>query len=170
MTHTHYYLGYNIHINPEEDIAEYNPRDFDGNVGKMYCGHRRCNLGDHQLNEGNAQELLEKIEEHDVVVPLYLYEHGGMTMNTTGFSCPWDSGQVGVIVANFSQEFPDEESLTRALEQEIEVYDRWLRGEYYSYTVYDAQMNVVDSCSGFDSEEYCLSEAKALVDYQESSK
>ena len=29
-----------------------------------------------------------------IVQPLYLYDHGGITMNTTGFSCSWDSGQV----------------------------------------------------------------------------
>ena len=27
----------------------------------------------------------------------FIYDHSGITMNTTGFSCPWDSGQVGWI-------------------------------------------------------------------------
>ena len=27
-----------------------------------------------------------------VMLPLYLYDHGGLTMNTSAFSCPWDSG------------------------------------------------------------------------------
>jgi len=34
-----------------------------------------------------------------VILPLYLYDHGGITMSTGAFSCPWDSGQVGWIYA-----------------------------------------------------------------------
>lgn len=36
-----------------------------------------------------------------LVLPLYLYDHSGLAMNTTGFSCPWDSGKVGIIFATF---------------------------------------------------------------------
>ena len=36
-------------------------------------------------------------EDEVVALPLYLYDHSGITMNTSGFSCPWDSGQVGWI-------------------------------------------------------------------------
>lgn len=32
-----------------------------------------------------------------LMLPLHLYDHSGITMNTTGFHCPWDSGQVGFI-------------------------------------------------------------------------
>lgn len=42
-------------------------------------------------------QLLDNYGEHAVVLPLYLYDHGGITMNTGGFSDPWDSGQVGFI-------------------------------------------------------------------------
>ena len=33
----------------------------------------------------------------NVVLPVYMYDHSGITINTTGFSCPWDSGMVGII-------------------------------------------------------------------------
>ena len=41
-------------------------------------------------------ELFSLVEQMDgmVILPLYLYDHSGITMNTCGFSCPWDSGQV----------------------------------------------------------------------------
>lgn len=42
-------------------------------------------------------ELLEIIEQKAVILPLYLYDHSGITMNTCGFTCKWDSGQVGWI-------------------------------------------------------------------------
>ena len=31
------------------------------------------------------------------MLPLYLYDHSGITMSISPFSCPWDSGQVGWI-------------------------------------------------------------------------
>ena len=48
------------------------------------------------------KELLQLLEQSGkfVILPLYLYDHSGITMNTTGFSCPWDSGQVGWIYAD----------------------------------------------------------------------
>jgi hypothetical protein len=37
------------------------------------------------------------LDEHYVILPLYLYDHGGITMSTGSFGDPWDSGQVGFI-------------------------------------------------------------------------
>ena len=41
------------------------------------------------------ERLMKVISQKFLMLPLYLYDHSGITMNTTGFSCPWDSGQVG---------------------------------------------------------------------------
>ena len=41
-------------------------------------------------------------------LPIYKYDHGGITYNTTGFSCSFDSGQVGHIFEekkNIKKEF-----------------------------------------------------------------
>jgi hypothetical protein len=84
-----------------------NPREWD-NLGTMVCSHRRYDLGDEQAKntelyssweEWLENEVLEPNggEDEVVVLPLYLYDHSGITMNTSGFSCPWDSGQVGWI-------------------------------------------------------------------------
>ena len=43
---------------------------------------------------------MKVISQKFLMLPLYLYDHSGITMNTTGFSCPWDSGQVGWIYAS----------------------------------------------------------------------
>lgn len=91
------------------DSCPTNPREWD-NLGTMVCGHRRYDLGDEQAQNiglyNSWDEWLENEiikpnggEENVVYLPLYLYDHGGITMNTTGFSCPWDSGQVGWIYA-----------------------------------------------------------------------
>lgn len=36
-------------------------------------------------------------------LPLYLYDHSGITMSTTTFSCPWDSGRVGMIFCSHEE-------------------------------------------------------------------
>ena len=69
----------------------------------MIAFHRRYDLGDkhsikHEDYDGwdEMETALEK-KFDAVILPLYLYDHSGITMNTTGFSCGWDSGQVGFI-------------------------------------------------------------------------
>jgi hypothetical protein len=84
--------------------------------------------------------------EKDVYLPVYMYDHSGITINTTGFSCPWDSGQVGWIVATKAtvlKEFgvssitPEVRvNVEGVLRTEIAVFDRYLRGEVYGYILY----------------------------------
>ena len=47
---------------------------------------------------GELQDILDNLDKY-VILPLYLYDHSGITMSTSVFSCPWDSGQVGWIYA-----------------------------------------------------------------------
>jgi hypothetical protein len=50
--------------------------------------------------EQAAGEMLQKIiDKHYVILPLYVYEHSGVTMRTYPFGCRWDSGQAGYIYA-----------------------------------------------------------------------
>ena len=48
----------------------------------------------HAMSTHGLISMLESIDGF-VFLPLYLFDHSGITMNTSGFSCPWDSGQVG---------------------------------------------------------------------------
>jgi hypothetical protein len=34
------------------------------------------------------------------MLPIYMYDHSGITISYKPFSCPWDSGQVGWIFMN----------------------------------------------------------------------
>ncbi len=45
----------------------------------------------------SMNDLFTRAGKRTVILPLDLYDHSGITMNTTGFHCPWDSGQVGYI-------------------------------------------------------------------------
>jgi len=234
-------------------IEEYprNPREWD-NLGTMICWHSRYSLGDEhnyktpqdfyfamaeeimgdtrKVEEMTEEEIKDFVLESDelVILPLYLYDHSGITMNTTGFSCPWDSGQVGWIYA-LKKWFRDATGYTEAelfskdrhripevgehvrvkghenkgidgfgkvtmldkqqsqvivdfdyhkisshknpknivkvslddiievmancaeeiLQNEVEVYDCYLRGDVYGFVLEDLEGNLIDSCFGF---------------------
>lgn len=100
--------------------------------------------------------LKELADRKNVILPLYLYDHSGITMNNDGFSCPWDSGQVGWIYASH-QEVKDEygnlsrESLDKAenlLRGETKTYDHYICGECYGFII-EENGQEVDSVWGF---------------------
>jgi len=115
-----------------------------------------------------------------VILPLYLYDHSGITMNTGGFSCPWDSGQVGWIYAdyekikeNYGEVTPETIERARSmLESEVKSYDLFLTGQCYGFKLYEGE-NQIDSCWGFlgdindvakDIKEHLPSECENIVD------
>src|SRR5690606_13075957 len=93
-----------------------------------------------------------------IILPLYLYDHSGITMSTTPFSCPWDSGQVGYIFVAKKKARAEYgwSRLTRArdvkvekcLIGEVQVYDQYLQGGVWGYQALQDD-EVVDSCWGF---------------------
>lgn len=122
------------------------PREW-GNLGVMACWHRRSNLGDVQPKCSPDEWLKDNAPEGSVVLPLYLYEHSGMTMSTSNsgypFTDPWDSGQVGWIVAtpeairkNYDVKRVTKEvreKVEAALRSEVKVYDMWLQGNVWGF-------------------------------------
>ena len=71
--------------------------------------------------------------------PLFLYDHGGITISAGSFSCPWDSGQVGwqyVTDAQLAEHWDgDREAARRCMDAELEVYDHYLTGNVHGYIV-----------------------------------
>jgi len=94
-----------------------------------------------------------------VILPLYLYDHSGITMSTGSFGCPWDSGQVGYIICDnetVEKEFGGDRDLAeKSLRAEVSVYDDYLTGNVYGFIVEerdndeDDDWEHVDSCWGF---------------------
>lgn len=97
------------------------------------------------------------IAEHFFVYPVYVYQHGGIMLSLSPFSCPWDSGKVGIVfvpkkkaMEEFDEDETEAERKTHALvKAEIETYGAYLNGDVYGYTIYDSQEEEVDSCWGF---------------------
>mgnify|MGYP001428497464 CR=1 FL=1 len=134
-----------------------NPRDWD-NLGTMVCWHRRYLLGDEHNFESPEKFFREVNHKNAIILPLYLYDHSGITMNTTGFHCPWDSGLVGFIYVK-KEKIREEFGVKRVtkkirkiveecLVNEVKIYDFYLRGEVFGYVI-EENGEVIDSCWGF---------------------
>lgn len=173
-------MNYTLKI--ERDTDAQNPREeHDGFLGTMVCFHNKYDLGDkgHGYSVfGDAsgwdglRDLIQKDHAKGVVIlPIYMYDHSGITINTSPFSCPWDSGQIGYIftpIEKVIEAFGNDEvqSLVRAmawLESEVREYDQYLQGDVWGYTVEDGDGEHVDSCWGFYGEEVCRQEGKDVL-------
>jgi hypothetical protein len=179
------YKGYEIELVQDEDAQ--NPRTEYDNLGKMVCFHKRYNLGDEHRychSDFNGWEgIAEKIEEDAkaeggvaVMLPLYLYDHSGITIRCHNFSDidshGWDWGQVGYIYLTKKQVRSEwgrctKKNLEKAekyIRSEVETYDQYLTGDVWGYQIKDADGEELDSCWGFFGEKYCEQSAKEVVD------
>ena len=131
-----------------QDTDPESPRTWD-NLGTMVCFHNRYDLGDktdYRTEDYDSwDELKEGIIKNEgevVILPLYLYDHSGITISTSSFDCRWDSGQVGWYfvskkkvreeygVKKITQSLIDK--VTEVLESEVKTYDMYLTGELYA--------------------------------------
>ena len=180
--------GHTIKIYHDPDAED--PREW-CNLGTLICWHRRYRLGDsHQYDSPEAflrdlagvsdqsdlsmDRLRDRAERKAIILPVFLYDHSGLAMNTVGFHCPWDSGQVGFVYATLEAvrtEF-GVKRVTKALREkaedilrgEIVSYDAYLGGRVYGYVIeWDGEE--VDACWGFvgDYELDCLLESRRAV-------
>lgn len=151
-----------------KDTWAESPRTWD-NLGTMAIFHTRYNFGDELLFSSDDFAGWEEIKDYirnmlkaAVILPIYMYDHSGITINTQGFACPWDSGQVGFI-------FVTEDKLrahysvptltgylidkaTKALKEEVKTMDLYLRGEVYGFHLVkrvNGKEEEIDACSGF---------------------
>ena len=154
-----------------DDLDPTNPREFD-NLGTMVCFHSRYILGDEtnlKSSDFSSWEELEsylyKIEKALIVIPIFMYDHSGLSVNTTGFSCPWDSGQIGFIYASkerIRKEYSCKrisknlkEQVRELLCSEVSLYNDYLSGNVYSFTLTDKEKDEeLDSSSGFYGTDY----------------
>lgn len=159
------------------------PREWD-NLGKMICWHRRYNLGDKDEYKPNPREFNEWIQKQKaVVLPLYMYDHSGITIRTYPFSSRWDSRQIGFIYATYEdirKKFKRKhitqkllETTKQALINEVKVYDMYVRGDVYGFEIVElikcercghVDEKPTDSCYGFYGSDFELNGLFGHVD------
>lgn len=119
--------------------------------------------------------LKELADKNNIIMPLYLYDHSGITISCSHsypYNDRWDAGQVGWIYASYDDIQKklggvNSETLEQAkqiLIGETNAYDDYLRGECYGYTIEKNGVEV-ESCWGYlgDLREM-VSEMKSGVD------
>lgn len=196
-------MATDIKIRIIQDHDAESPREWD-NIGTMVCAHRRYKLGDDdgmskaleliyehlsnkQLNDmgfdashvPNIERALEATGQA-IMLPLYLYDHSGITMKCSPFGCSWDSGKVGFIFVSKAKARSEYnwkllnkariEKLQSYLEGEVEVYDQFLTGDCWGFEVLRSE-EVGESCWGFFGDDpltngildHLAEDAKALV-------
>lgn len=170
-----------FNINIVYDEYSESPREWD-NLGKIICFHSRYNLPNEQdltnfkTGDFNSWEEWKKelIKEYNpcLILPVFMYDHSGISLNTGGFSCSWDSGQIGFILATKKQVRKEwkvkriskklKSLVERNLKGEIETYSQYLNGEVYAFTITDENENIIDSCSGYYDIKSAKIEAEAF--------
>jgi hypothetical protein len=165
-----------------------NPRTEYDNLTRLFCWHRHYNLGDNKKNYGmsdgeplTAKELIRLLKSRGekvmAILPLYLYDHSGISMSTGAFGDRWDSGQVGwgVVLASDAEKMGcvgetkyDKAFFEEAIKGDVETYDQYLTNSVYGFQIEGQDGEVIDSCWGFFGElDYVRSEAKEAAEGSE---
>lgn len=129
------------------------------------------------LSSKDIWYLLKK-HANIIALPLYLYDHSGITMSTASFNNCWDSGQIGWIYTDkeniLSQRYKFrnskgnlikitkrnwKEAAYQILKKEVKIYNMYLQGEVYGIIIeeYDSDFedfDETDSCWGFYDDGY----------------
>jgi hypothetical protein len=145
-------------VSPKEAMTAFNDAS-KFVAGKM--GHERSS----KFAEDNISAIIKKsLEANYIILPLYLYDHSGITISTGPFSCPWDSGQIGYIYITkekarkeYSWKYMTKSRIKRIinyLENEVETYDQYLTGDVYGYRISNEDDDHIDSCWGFYGHDY----------------
>lgn len=179
-----------LNLTVVRDDDPINPRN-DDNLCVMACFHKRYDLGDkhkdHGINHqayGSWAEMGEDIiksKNAGAILPLYLYDHSGITISTSPFSCRWDSGQIGwawISKAGILEEHSKRKYLTRKLKawaeelirKEVETYDRYLTGDVWGWEIKDEDGEILDSCWGYFDEADARSEGEEMLKTLEENR
>jgi len=168
-----------IQIVRDED--PHNPRQ-DDTFSTMLCFHSGYNLGDnHGYNKDDyggwdsLKHFIVKNERPLIIKELHMYDHGGIAISTSPFSCRWDSGQIGYVwisqnhIDHIGCHMQDSETwqdyisrLDKYLENEVTEYNDYLQGNVYGFQLIDEDKNIIDSCYGFIGDDFSQN---GLYDY-----
>jgi hypothetical protein len=128
-------------------------------------------------SEKKWEIIWSTIHKHNLILPLGLYDHSGITMYIGSEPIDvggWDSGQVGWIYASHKrlrEEYGGRltkkrmERAEKCLRQEVATYDEFLTGQVYGYVIEAEDGRDVDSSWGFYGLDYCRKEAKSSAEY-----
>ena len=131
--------GFTVEIIQDEMLE--NPQQMWDNVGHCEFFHREYNFGNENMFSDFEEAQKYAKNKNVIALPVYMCDHSGITINTTGFSCGWDSGQIGYIWVT-KESVRDQFNVKRIteklkekvlvyLQENIETLDQYLRGQVW---------------------------------------
>ncbi len=175
-TQTKAQTNYTLTILPDE-YAE-NPREWD-NLCTIVAFHSRYRMGDMTTLRHEDFDSWDEMEKHirksDVLfcLPVYMYEHSGIALSTSPFSCRWDSGQVGFIYVTkqhvrycygVDRITPSiKKKALEVAEVEVQTLSSYLEGDVWRFVIEDEEGDEVESCSGFYGYDSAEKEGQAVL-------
>ena len=167
--------------NPKiHDIIEYYEDEYFNRVTKdMEFGSKEIQQKIAEIDRIINDRIQTEFDKYFISLPVYMYEHSGITISTGGFSCSWDSGQLGFIYvskADIRKEYGWKNitkkriaQIAKYLDGEIKVYDQYLVGDVWGFQIGNyneyGEFNCMDSCYGFYGREYAIEEAVSMANY-----
>ena len=146
--------GYGYEVKVENDYDVEQPTD---ELCQITYSSNRYVLG-HKHVDPETFNMKDMIHE-----PVYAYIHSGVTISLTPFSCRWDSGQSGYIVADkaaIREEFGVKritkkvrEKVQKRFKWLVESYDAYLSGDFYWVCIEDENGDLIDSVGGIQGDE-----------------
>ena len=175
--------NFTVNIYPDNYAEDPRTEMCGDNFTKMYCKHRRYDLGDNlSLDTSDCenwqeveQALIAEYGEMAIIEPLSLHDHSGISISI-GVKSGWDCGQVGFVFVTKEQVRKEygvkritKATLAKAqalLRSEVKEYDNYLTGEVYIVSCQDREEFEIDSCyvNGYD---YAEKEAQLMLDNAE---
>ena len=135
--------------------------------------HRRYILGDQnhgiEWRDFNSWDDMEahirKTKDVAAILPIYMYDHSGITISHQPFNCQWDSGQVGFgyITKQQARDFYTVKRVTKLVRElaeellisEIKEYDMYLTGDAWGYVIKDRDGEEIEACWGTFGRDNC---------------
>lgn len=164
--------GYKVAV--QYDMNPDSPREWD-NLGTIYSNHRWYDPDGHSIEEVMDEyenKLSKDFLAENIYLPVYGYEHSGMSISTGRgypFNDRWDSGLFGIIAVSKDKIRKEygcgrvskklREKVLDILRAEVETLNQYFNGEVYSYAVEDRNGDIVESCCGYYSYKDCERDA-----------
>ncbi len=177
--HTEIHKGHVIRV--YSDDSPPNPREGD-DMATFVMFHKNHDLGDSKDHtwkvedySGWAEMQVALEKNYRLVVPVYMYDHGGVSLARSPFSCPWDSGQVGFVgasadairgvygVKRLTRNVM--EKARRYIEGAVESYSKYVNGEYVCVSIQDPGGEEGELLGGFEDCELAVQSAKDEIDF-----
>ena len=187
MTTDYTYINEDLRFSVSPDMYPDSPREWD-NLGIITCPKQgKYSLADKghafDLDAWNMWDDVEAdIRDNKggvLILPLSIYDHGGVSIYVGKSVDRWDGSRVGFIYV--TQEALDREGITldkaeEILRAEVKTYNQYLMGDVYNILI-EARVKActcgecwswetIDSCGGFYGHEEAHAEAKSRAEYE----